>query len=508
MDALLNLTSGFQIAITPYNLFIAAAGVFLGVIIGVLPGLGGTSGVAILLPLTFTMPTTSAIVFLSCIYWGALFGGAITSILFNIPGEPWSVAIMFDGYPMARAGRAGQALALAFIPGFFAALISVLLFTFFAPPLAELALKFGPPETFAILLLAFSTISGLGRGSPMKALASAALGFILASVGLDIVTGRPRLTFDVIILLSGFSFITASIGLFGIGEILQSAEETLEFRGAQGRVGLRDMWLTVTSLCRSPATFLTSTILGFWVGILPGTGATPASFMSYGLARQYSRHPEKFGSGAPEGVIAAQSSAQAAGIGALLPMVTLGIPGSPTAAVILGGLYIWGLTPGPTLFVEQKDFVWGLIASMYIGNVMGVLLCLFLVPLFAAVLRVPTPILTPTIILLSAIGAYAVKNTTFDVWLLLVFGAAGYVFKKLDYPLAPFVIALVLGDMTEEALRQSLIMSDGSLLIFLTRPIAATFLAAAAAFFFLPGLLLLWRRRRGRQVAAQAWRRP
>jgi putative tricarboxylic transport membrane protein len=494
VDALANLLGGFDIAISPYNLFIALVGVFLGVIIGVLPGLGGTSGVAILLPLTFTMPITSAIVFLSCIYWGALFGGAITSILFSIPGEPWSVAIMFDGYPMARAGQAGRALALAFIPGFFAALIAVLLFTFFAPPLAELALRFGPPEIFAMLLLAFSTLAGLERGSPIKAVASAALGFILASVGLDIVTGRPRLTFDVIVLLSGFSFITASIGLFGIGEILQSAEETLEYRGVQGKVRFRDMWGTVKETARAWFTFLASTLLGFWVGVLPGTGATPASFMSYGLAKQYSRHPERFGNGAPEGIIATQSSAQAAGIGSLLPMITLGIPGSPTAAVILGGLYIWGLTPGPTLFVEQKDFVWGLIASMYIGNVMGVVLCLLLVPFFAAILRVPAPILTPLIILLSAIGAYAVKNTTMDVWLLLIFGAAGYVFKKLGYPLAPFVIALVLGDMTEEALRQSLIMSDGSLLIFVTRPLAAVGVAVALILFFMPILAPALRR--------------
>jgi len=494
MEAFFNLLGGFEIAISPYNLFIAATGVFLGVVIGVLPGLGGTSGVAILLPLTFTMPTTSAIVFLSCIYWGALFGGAITSILFNIPGEPWSVAVMFDGYPMARGGKAGQALALAFIPGFFAALIGIILFTFFAPPLAELALKFGPPETFAILLLAFSTFTGLGRGSPMKSVASAALGFILASVGLDIVTGKPRLTFDIIILLSGFSFITASIGLFGIGEILQSSEEQFEFRGAQGRVGLRDMWQTLVTTVRHLATFVMGTVLGFWIGILPGTGATPASFMAYGLAKQYSRHPEKFGTGASEGIISTQTAAQAAGIGALLPMVTLGIPGSPTAAVILGGLYIWGLNPGPALFVERPDFVWGLIASMYIGNVMGVLMCLFLVPLFAAILRAPASILTPLIILLSAIGAYAINNTTFDVWLLLVFGIAGYIFKKLNYPLAPFVVALVLGDMTEEALRQSLIMSDGSLMIFFTRPIAAVGVVVALLLFFLPVLAPLLRR--------------
>ena len=496
MDSLANLFYGFGLALSPYNLFIAATGVSLGAIIGVLPGLGGTSGVAILLPLTFAMPPPSAIVFLSCIYWGALFGGAITSILFNIPGEPWSVATMFDGHPLAKSGRAGLALGSAFIPGFFSALIAVLLFSFFAPPLAEFALRFGPAENFAVLLLAFSTFTGLGGSSVAKSLAATAIGFILSTVGLDIVTGRPRLTFGSITLLSGFSFISVSIGLFGIGEILYSAEESLEIKGLQGRIGLKDFGLVLQTMGRRITTFLTGTLLGFWIGVMPGTGATPASFLSYGLAKKFSRHPERFGTGIPEGVMATETAAHAAGIGALLPMITLGIPGSPTAAVILGGLYIWGLLPGPQLFIQQRDFVWGLIASMYIGNVMGVLLCLFLVPVFAAVMRVPSSILTPVIVLLSMIGAYAVNNSTFDIWLVLVFGVIGYVFKKLDYPLAPLVVALVLGDMTEEALRQSLILSDGSLAIFFTEPIAACFMVIAILLFFLPLLLPLWQRLR------------
>ena len=502
MESLGNLLHGFELAMSPYNLFIAGTGVFLGAIIGVLPGLGGTSGVAILLPLTFAMPPSSAIVFLSCIYWGALFGGAITSILFNIPGEPWSVATMFDGHPLAKSGRAGLALGSAFIPGFFSALIAVLLFTFFAPPLAEFALRFGPAENFAVLLLAFSTFAGLGGASAAKSLAATAIGFILSTVGLDIVTGRPRLTFDSITMLSGFSFITVSIGLFGIGEILYSAEESLQIKGFQGRVALRDFWQVLKTIARSFTTFLTGTVLGFWIGVMPGTGATPASFLSYGLAKKFSRHPERFGTGIPEGVMATETAAHAAGIGALLPMMTLGIPGSPTAAVILGGLYIWGLLPGPQLFVEQKDFVWGLIASMYTGNVMGVVLCLFLVPVFAAVMRLPSSILTPVIVLLSMIGAYAVNNSTFDIWLVLLFGVIGYVFKKLDYPLAPLVVALVLGDMTEEALRQSLILSDGSLAIFFTEPIAAFFMVIALVFFFLPVLMPLWRRLRGSSTPA------
>src|SRR5918996_396266 len=494
MESFANLIYGFGLALSPYNLFIAATGVVLSAIIGVLPGLGGTSGVAILLPLTFVMPPSSAIVFLSCIYWGALFGGAITSILFNIPGEPWSVATMFDGHPLAKSGRAGLALGSAFIPGFFSALIAVLLFSFFAPPLAEFALRFGPPENFAVLLLAFSTFTGLGGSSAAKSLATTAIGFMLSTVGLDIVTGRPRLTFDSITMLSGFSFITVSIGLFGIGEIVHSAEETLDIKGVQGRVGFKEFWTVLRTMKRNISTLVTGTLLGFWIGVMPGTGATPASFLSYGLAKKFSRHPERFGTGIPEGVMATETAAHAAGIGSLLPMMTLGIPGSPTAAVILGGLYIWGLLPGPALFTEQKDFVWALIASMYVGNVMGVLLCLFLVPLFASIMRIPASILTPIIVLLSMIGAYAVNNNSFDILLVFVFGVIGYVFKKLEYPLAPLVVALVLGDITEEALRQSLILSSGSVMIFFTRPIAAFFMVIAIILFLLPVLGPLSRR--------------
>ncbi|MBI4640320.1 MAG: tripartite tricarboxylate transporter permease, partial [Candidatus Tectomicrobia bacterium] len=426
----------------------------------------------------------------------ALFGGAITSILFNIPGEPWSVATTFDGYPMARQGKAGYALSVAFVGGFFASLFSILLFTFFAPPLAELALKFGPPEYFAVMLLAFSTFVGLGGGSVMKTLISAFIGFLLASVGLDIVTGTPRLTFGSVSLLSGFSFVTASIGLFGLGEILLSAEESLEFKGEQGKIGIKDVITTIGDIGRNWLTWLTGTILGFWVGVLPGTGATPASFMSYGMAKQYSKYPQKFGTGVMEGVLATESAAHAAGIGALLPLVTLGVPGSPTAAVMLGGLYIWGLQPGPLLFIEKQDFVWGMIASMYIGNIVGLLTCLFLVPLFALILRVPYAILAPAIVLISSVGSYAISNRLFEIWLMLLFGVVGYIFRKLQFPLAPLVIGLVLGDMIETSLRQSFIMSHGSFSIFFTRPIAAVCMAFTLFLFFLPALTSLAQRLR------------
>ena len=496
-----NLLLGFQVAFMPFNLFVAVTGIMLGTIIGVLPGLGGANGVAILLPLTFTMSPTSAIILLTSIYWGALFGGAITSVLFNIPGEPWSVATTFDGYPLAKQGQGGQALTAAFTSSFVGAFFSIVLITLFAPILAEVALRFGPPEFFAIQLLTFSSFIGLGGGSAFKTIASILLGFILASVGLDIVTGQLRLTFGFIDLMKGFNFIVAVIGLFGIGEILLSVEEGLRFRSERTGMNLRVVLETWRVLPRYARTFVRGSVIGFWMGFKPG-GATPASFMSYAFAKRFSKHPERFGKGELEGVVAPETAAHAAGVAAMLPMITLGIPGSPTAAVMLGGLIIWGLQPGPMLFKDNPEFVWGLIASMYTGNVIGVLMVLAFVPFFAAILRIPFAILTPLIVVVCAIGSYAVHSSMIDIWYMLIFGVVGYVFKKLDYPLAPLVLALVLGDLAENALRQSLIMSQGSLAIFFTRPIAAVITVAAIFFFVLPVLTPWWRRWRG--VAQQS----
>jgi putative tricarboxylic transport membrane protein len=491
-----NLFLGFQVAVTPFNLFMAVVGILLGTIIGVLPGLGGANGVAILLPLTFTMPPTSAIILLTCIYWGALFGGAITSVLFNIPGEPWSVATTFDGYPLAKDGRSGEALTAAFTSSFVGAFFSIVLITLFAPILAEIALKFGPPEFFAIQLLTFSSFVGLGGGNPLKSLAAILIGFMLSTVGLDIVTGELRLTYGFTDLMKGFDFIIAVIGLFGIGEILLSVEEGLRFQGAKTQMNLRVVLDTWKVLPRFYRTFLRSSIIGFWMGFKPG-GATPASFMSYAFAKRFAKNPERFGKGEIEGIVAPETAAHAAGVAAMLPMITLGIPGSPTAAVMLGGLIIWGLQPGPMLFVDNPDFVWGLIASMYTGNVIGVLIVLAFVPFFAAILRIPFAILTPLIVVICAIGSYAVHNSMIDIWYMLIFGVIGYVFKKLDYPLAPLVLALVLGDMAENALRQSLIMSQGSLAIFFVRPISGLISAVAVFFFIMPVLTPWWRKRRG-----------
>ena len=484
-------------AATPANLAVAVTGLLLGTAIGVLPGLGGTNGVALLLPLTFALSPTSAIILLASVYWGAIFGGAITAILFNIPGEPWSVATTFDGHPLARQGKAGIALTAAFTSSFIGALVSIILFTFFAPPLAEFALKFGPPENFAVLLLAFATFAGLGGGHPVKTLVMTLLGLLLATVGFDSVSGQPRMNFGLVSLQSGIDFVVVAIGLFGLGEILLAAEEGLRFEGVAARLSFADVWATWKMFPRYWATILRSTILGFWIGVLPGTGATPASFMGYGLAKQFSKHPERFGKGEVEGVVAPETAAHAAGIGALLPMVTLGIPGSPTAAVMLAGLFIWGLNPGPLLFVEKKEFVWGLIGSMYLGNVIGVLLVLLLVPAFAAIIRIPFAILTPIIVVLASIGAYAVNNQVLDLWIMLVAAVAGYVFRKLQYPLAPLVVAIVLGNMMEQALRQSLIMAQGNAAIFFTRPIALTFMLASLALFLLPVFRFVWGRFRG-----------
>ena len=472
-------------------------GIVFGTVIGVLPGLGGPNGVALLLPITFSMEPTSAIIFVSCIYWGALFGGAITSILFNIPGESWSVATTFDGHPMARDGEAGKALTTAFTSSFVGALMAVAMITFFASFLADVATKFGPPEIFAIQLLTFASIIGLGGSNAFKSLASALIGFGLAAVGIDIVTGEFRLTFGTLELARGFNFIVAVIGLFGIGDILVSVEEGLRFIGvARARVRLREVFSTWRELLGHWRVFLFGSFVGFWMGFKPG-GATAASFMAYGFARRFSKNPERMGKGAIEGIIAPESAAHSAGVSALLPMLVLGIPGSATAAVILGGLLIWGLQPGPLLFTEKPEFVWGLIASMYSGNVIGVVIVLTCVPLFAAILRIPFAILTPLIVVICIIGAYAPSSSMVDVWYMLGFGFVGYIFKRLDYPLAPMVLALVLGDMAETALRQSLIMSRGSVAIFFDRPISGTIMVAAIALFLLPAIGMI-RRRIGR----------
>ncbi|MCF2522488.1 tripartite tricarboxylate transporter permease [Bradyrhizobium sp. G127] len=491
MEEIANLFHGFATVLQPFNILVMIIGIVLGVIIGVLPGLGGANGVAILLPLTFSMPPTSAIIMLSCIYWGALFGGAITSVLFNIPGEPWSVATTFDGHPMAQKGKAGEALTAAFTSSFVGALFAVIMITLVAPLVAKFALQFGPAEKFAVFFIAFCSFIGMGKEPPFKTIVAMMIGFALASVGLDSITGQLRLTFGFTEMLNGFDFLIAVIGLFGIGEILLTMEEGLNFRGKPAKINVKVVWETWKELPRYWATSLRSCLIGVWMGVSPA-GATPASFMSYGIAKRMSKHGKNFGKGEIEGVVAPETAAHAAGTAALLPMLSLGVPGSPTAAVLLGGLLIWGLQPGPLLFVEQKDFVWGLIASMYLGNLVGLLVVLTCVPLFAAILRIPFSIIAPVILVLCAIGAYTVHNNTFDVVMMMVFGVVGYVMKKCNYPMAPLVLAIVLGDKAEEAFRQSLLGSQGSLGVFFSNGLVGSIMTLGLIALFWPMISNGW----------------
>jgi TctA family transporter len=489
LDALMH---GFAVALTVHHVTLMVLGVLLGILVGVLPGLGAPNGVTLLLPITFSMDPVSAIILLTSTYWGALFGGSTTSILFNIPGEPSSVATTFDGYPMARDGRATEALTFAFMSAGFGALLGVIVITLLSGFVTGFALRFGPAEYFAVYLLAFCSFIAFGSGPPLKTIVSIALGFSFATVGMDSVSGAMRLTFDFNDLIRGVSFLVVVIGLFGIGEMLLTLEEGLSFKGADARIRPRAVLSAMRRLPRYWVTMLRGSAVGIWMGITPG-GPTAASFMSYGLAKRMSKRGAHFGKGEPEGVIAPETADHAAGTAAMLPMLALGIPGSATAAVMLGGLMIWGLNPGPMLFVERADFVWGMIASMYLGNVVGVVLVLATVPLFAAMLSIPFTIIGPVIVTVCIVGAWTVAGAPFDLWLAVVFGLAGWAMKKLDYPIAPLILAMVIGDRAEDAFRQSMIMSQGSILVLWSKPLVGSISTLALVLLASP-FIAAWRR--------------
>ncbi|MCK0209604.1 tripartite tricarboxylate transporter permease [Starkeya koreensis] len=479
------LMDGFAVALTTHHVMIMVMGVLLGLIVGVLPGLGAPNGVSLLLPLTFTMDPISAIILLTSMYWGALFGGSTTSILFNIPGEPSSVATTFDGYPMAKQGQAVRALTLAFTSAGLGALTGVIVITLLSSWVASFAMRFGAAEYFAVYFMAFASFIGMAGGSPFKTLVSMMLGFAAATVGIDTISGESRLTFEFDELIGGISFLIAVIGLFGLGELLLTMEEGLKFEGVKAKLDIRTIARTVAEVPRYWVTLVRSALIGCWMGITPG-GPTAASFMSYALGRRFSRRGKYFGKGEPEGIVAPETADHSAGSCALLPMLALGIPGSATAAVMMGGLMIWGLSPGPMLFSTRPDFVWGLIASMYMGNIIAVVLVLATVPLFAFILRAPFTVVGPMITIVCVIGAYTVANHVFDIWLALAFGIVGYVFKKLDYPLAPFVLAMVLGDKAEDAFRQAMLTSDGSPAIFFSNPLVSTMMGLGILLLCLP----------------------
>ncbi|HEX6800992.1 MAG TPA: tripartite tricarboxylate transporter permease [Candidatus Binatia bacterium] len=495
MDSFSNLLLGFSVALTPINLFWCFVGVVLGTVVGVLPGLGPAATIAMLLPLTLKMDHTTAIIALSGIFYGARYGGSTTSILLNIPGESSSVVTCLDGYQMARQGRAGAALGISAIASFIAGTVGVLGLMLISPPLARFALRFAPPEYFALMVLGLAMVVFLAGDSMLKALLAMLLGLWIATIGTDLFTAESRFTFGQVKLLGGIDFVAASVGIFAIAEVLVNLESASGAELFKLPKGLRNLLPTWQDLKDCRFAFLNGSLVGFFVGALPGAGATVASFMSYGIEKAFSRHPEKFGTGVIEGVAAPEGANNADAGGALVPLLTLGIPGGNTTAILLGGLILWGYRPGPLLIQEHPQLFWGLVASMYIGNVLLLVLNLPLVPLFAQILRLPYYVLYPFILGISMVGVYSVNGSLFDIWVMSLFGLLGYVMRKLDFPAAALVLGMVLGDILERALRQSLMMSQGDITILITRPISGTLLAIAAILLCLPAL---------RQV--RAWR--
>jgi putative tricarboxylic transport membrane protein len=470
---------GFSVAMTFQNLLFATIGCVLGTLIGVLPGLGPAAGTALLIPITFKLDPTAAIIMLAAIYYGAMYGGTITSVLINVPGEAASVVTCLDGYEMAKQGRAGAALGIAAIGSFFGGSVATFGLVILALPLARFALKFGPPEYFALLLVGLSLVMGLAGKSLAKALMMAILGLLFSSVGVDPVEGAPRFTFGIAPLLDGVRFVPVVMGFFGIGEILLNAEKSLAgVMAGEGKVTSlfprRDEWrISATSILRG-------TGLGFFLGLIPGTNSAVASFMSYAIEKKVSKHPEKFGTGVIEGVAAPETANNAYANAALIPLFTLGLPGSPTIAILMGALIMNGLTPGPLLFSQHAAFVWAVIASLYIGNVILLILNLPLVGWWAKLLKIPYNILVVFILVFCIIGGYSLNNSMFDVGVMILCGLLGYVFKKLDFPLAPAILTLILGPMMERSLRESLSLSQGDYSIFFTRPISLLFLIVTA----------------------------
>ncbi|MDH3389689.1 MAG: tripartite tricarboxylate transporter permease [Gammaproteobacteria bacterium] len=508
LDILVNLGQGFTIVFEPLNFGLIILGCALGLFIGAMPGLGSVNGVAILLPLTFLVPPTGAIIFLAAIYYGAMYGGAISSIMLGIPGASTAVATTFDGRPLAKQGLADKALIGAAVASFVGGSISVVLFTFFAPPLAHVALVFGAPEEFALMMLAFATFVGLGGDDIFKTLFSICIGLVLSAVGFDIISGEPRLVlWDITGFLHGVNFLVLAIGIYGIGEMLWTVEEHALGGGksmlSSATVSVQRTIAALREILVTWKATVLGSVLGYFVGILPAAGATPGSLMAYGLAKQISKDPDKFGKGALEGVCAPEAANNAASTGSMLPMLTLGIPGSPTTAILLGGMVIWGLEPGPRLFVDHSEFVWGLIASLYAANLFAVLINIAFIPVFIKVLKTPFTILAPIIFTLCLIGGYAPTQDMHDVWMMLVFGIVGYLMRKLDYPLAPAVLAIVLGPLAEPALRQSLIISDGEFSIFFTRTYAGPIMVVALILLFLPLFKLAYVKLRGPRAAEQ-----
>ena len=485
MDIAAGLLQGFQVALSPSALLMCVVGVVLGTVIGVLPGLGPPATIAMLLPLTFKLEPTGAMIMLAGIYYGAKYGGSTTSILLNVPGESSSVVTCLDGYEMAKKGQAGKALGMAAIASFIAGTFGVVALMLVAPPLARLSLAFSSPEYFALMVLGLSMVVLLSGESLVKALLAMLVGLWIASMGTDLFTATSRFTFDTVDLIGGIDFIIVAIGVFAVGEVIGNMEPEKPAEMLPVPKGLRNLLPDWEDMKRCRFAFANGSIVGFLVGILPGAGSTIASFLSYGIEKGFSKTPERFGHGAIEGVAAPEGANNAETGGALVPLLTLGIPGSGTTAILLAALVLWGFKPGPLFIQDSPQLFWGLVASMYIGNVLLLLLNLPLVAVFAQLLRVPGYVLYPLILGVSVVGVYSVSSSQFQLGLLAAFGLMGWLMRKLDFPSAPLVLGLVLGDPMERALRQSLMMSQGDPSI-LVRPIPATLLALAALLLVVP----------------------
>ena len=499
MDLLSNLFTGFTVALTWQNLLFCGLGVLFGQLVGVLPGIGAPTAIALLLPLTFTMSPTTAIIMLAGIYYGVAYGGTITSVLINVPGESSTVMTTLDGHQMALQGRAGPALSVAALGSFIAGTLSVVVLMSFAPVLARFALRFGPAEYFGLTAMAFGLLTVLGGGDPIKIIIATLIGLFFATIGIDVVGGIPRFAFGVPELLGGIDPIVIITGMFGIAEVFNSIEEEVRTDILKARFRFRDVFLTWQDWVKSRWAVVRGSAIGFVVGMLPAGGITTASFLAYLMEKRVSKTPERFGRGAIEGVAAPESANNAASISGFAPLLALGLPGSPTTAILLAGFMMWGIRPGPMLFQTKPDLVWGLFASMYIGNVMLVLMNIFLIPAFVTVLRLPYTILMGLIVVFSTVGAFSANNNLFDIWMMLGLGVLGYLMKKFHYPVVPLILALVLGKLAENSLRQALTLSGGSMWIFFKRPISAVFISLAILAYLFP--LVQWaiksKRRRG-----------
>ena len=469
---------GLTVAFTPTNLLFLIIGAFVGMVVGIIPGFGPTAGIAILLSLTFTLDPTTAIIMLAGIYYGSMYGGTITSILINTPGESATVASTFDGYPLAKKGRVGPALVMQAVASFIGGTLGVILISAFAPTVSQVARSFGPPEYFMLMMLGLLALVMMLGENKRYGLISALLGLAVAMFGVDVISGIPRYTFGSAELINGIDFLPVAIGVFGLGEVFYSIYTGEHQKDQQSMIKVSykgsDFWPNVKDWLESKFTFVRGSILGFFIGVLPGAGATIASLLSYSVEKNVSKQPEKFGQGHMPGLVAPETANNAASAGAMIPLLTLGIPGSGATAVLLGAFLMWGLTPGPQLMSDNPEFAWGLISSMYLGNIILIIVNIVAIPVFIKVMQVPYRMMIPAIVILCVIGTYSLHGSIVETWILLLFGVIGLFMKLYGYSPAALVLALVLGPMAEDTLRQSMIISGGTLEIFYTRPVSLT----------------------------------